>query len=1007
MKQLLYILLASTCLLSGELTAQEFAMALTGNNQPFPVLSTATGTISATLSGDTLKVSGSFDGVVSGVDTAIAGGAHIHLGLAGQSGGVVEALQPVLSEGLNGGMFEVASNTFILDAETRGALFDRKLYVNIHSQDEPTGELRAQLIQASEEVYTAHLFGSNHGVPVMSNASGMVILELNGTQATLSGSFAGLSSAVATEVAGGAHLHLGLAGQGGGVLQALTLSLNGDSTAAEILPGDNTFPLTDDDIAALRNEGVYVNVHSQNWTSGELRGQLTPVAQMKFRSHVTGANHGAPTNSFARGKLALGLRDGMLTVSGSFTGLESDLNVDILGGMHIHLGMAGRNGAVAFPLNVSLGTDNRSGTIDAAQNIFSVGGDTLMALMGRALYVNVHSIDITSGEIRGQILPESQYFLQADLLGPQEAPPVNSDGFGKAFVEILGDKMTVTGSYNNLGSPLATNIANGAHIHAAYAGSNGPLLVPLIPTNDGDNSGRWRAIDNQFDISDTRKDSLRARLGYINVHSENITSGELRGQLLSEALAFFYTPLSGSEEVPAVTSEATGAAIMEYTGTNAIVTGSFNGLGSAVNSMIAGGAHIHAGLPGQNGGVLTLLGLTLNDDNLGAQLRLSDNVYDVSAMYMDSVRQGMTYVNIHTINVGSGEIRGNFRPLAQNYYLANLRGKNAIPAASSTGRGSILFARNGANLYAVGAFENLEGDWATAIAGGAHVHFGMPGMAGGIALFMSGEASTDLKAATFSKDSNQWELPDSTLNMLLAGNTYVNIHSTTATPGEIRGQVLPQINFAPSTPAFSSPGSGDTIEISGDLSQAFTVTWDSVGDPDGDKVVYVWQLSLSEDFSAPALTVNTGDETQFTTTFGVVDTLLSMFEVDSGQAVTVYHRVAASDGSLCSSSVIDSVILVKGESTSLEENAYLDEVFRIFPNPTPDILQMDMVLKQSALADIQVIDLQGKVVFNRRAQLASGYNLIQYNMQRLSTGIYTVRMIIDQKIALAQPFIKQ
>ena len=102
--------------------AQTFSAVLSGNHQPLPVFSRGYGSVSATLNGDTLSVSGDFQDILSGVDTSILGGAHIHMGLAGQNGGVQYALRPTLSEGLNAGMFEVATNTFILSDDTKNAL---------------------------------------------------------------------------------------------------------------------------------------------------------------------------------------------------------------------------------------------------------------------------------------------------------------------------------------------------------------------------------------------------------------------------------------------------------------------------------------------------------------------------------------------------------------------------------------------------------------------------------------------------------------------------------------------------------------------------------------------------------------------------------------------------------------------------------------------------------------------------------------------------------------------
>ncbi|MDH3650906.1 MAG: CHRD domain-containing protein, partial [Saprospiraceae bacterium] len=725
-------------------TAQDFDAVLSGNHQPLPVLSLASGTINATLNGDTLSVSGEVGNISSGIDTTVSGGVHIHNGLAGRNGGVELVLQPVLSEGLDGAMFEVASNTFILDEEQLTAIQCRGLYVNVHSVDYRNGEVRGQLLPAAEEVYSTNLFGSNVVPSIMSEATGALMLEVNGNELVVSGSINNLSTPLTA-----IHIHNGAAGMNGGVAQGLTATLSDDSLSAEIRGEDNIYQLTNDQIADLRSQKWYVNAHSQRFGSGEIRGQVTPLATAKFRTHLSGSNEAPPITSYAHGKLVYGLTDGNLTVSGSFAGLESDLAVNILGGMHIHLGMTGRNGSVAFPLTVDVGDDSRSGYLDPAKNMFAVSGDTLSALMGRALYINVHSLGNSGGEIRGQILPESQYFLNGTFTGSQMVTPVQSTGSGACVVEILGTQLTFSGTFENLSSPLLISFDNGAHIHFAPVGARGPHLINLVATPDDDiASARFRAADNRFTVSQTLKDSLKARIGYISIHSENVMPGELRGQLMHEACAYFYAPLSGAEQTPAVLTNGEGAAMLEYNGNTAIVVGSFKDLSSPVTA-----SHVHGSIVGRNGPVVIPLDLTVSDSLTSGVWTVADNITDVSGSTMDTVRQRMTYVNVHSTTNGGGELRGNFRPLAQNYYLANLRGKNTTNPAASSGMGALILEQTGNALIVSGSFTNLMGDFTA-----SHIHQAMAGMNGGVKIPLSLLVGDDLRSGVFLADSNQFTM---------------------------------------------------------------------------------------------------------------------------------------------------------------------------------------------------------------------------------------------------------
>ncbi|MCB0688881.1 MAG: CHRD domain-containing protein, partial [Saprospiraceae bacterium] len=975
------------------LHGQDYKAILSGNLEPYPVLSQANGSVSLTLTADTLTVDGTFEGISSGVDTSIAGGAHIHTGIAGRNGGVTFALKPTLSDGLGEGAFEVASNTFILDEDMKSALNERRMYINVHSIDHGGGEIRGQILPNADEYYSTNLFGSNATISTMTDAIGTVVLELTGNTVTVSGSFSNLSTALATSVAGGIHIHEGMAGRNGSILQGLVVDLSEDSLSATIPAAQNTFDVTDEQLSTLRAGGWYVNVHSLRFGSGEIRGQLTPMADAKFRVNLSGMNQSPPVTSYGMGKLTLWLNGNTLTASGSFTGLESDLNEALAGGAHIHLGMAGRNGGVLFPLSLTVADDLRSAIIDPASNSFNVSGDTLMALMGRALYVNVHSLENGSGELRGQILPESQYFLNAYVSASQQSAAVVSVGDGAVVLEVLGNVATASGTFQNLSSPLAINVAGGAHIHFAPAGSNGPIGFPLVTTPDSDtNAGRFRAVDNSFDITSTLRDSLKARLGYVNVHSDNFGSGEIRGQLLHEAVAYFYTPLSGAEQPTAVNTSAKGAVTMEYTGSAAIFSGSFSGLSSALATQTRGGTHLHLGIAGSTGSIWTDLVVTASDSS-AAIYRPGDNIYAVSSGWVDTVRNRMTYVNVHSENYGGGEIRGQLRPLVQNLYVANLRGKNSATPLESTGRGILLLEQNGTSFTSSGSFNNLQGDFATAIAGGAHIHLGMPGMTGGILYGLNSEVGEDLKSAIFLADSNQVVMPDSLMAQISGGNTYVNIHSTEVTSGEIRGQVLPEINFAPAATSFTAPSSGDTIIIAGDLTMNFSAEWEPSQDPNGNKVVYIWQLSTVSDFSTPVMTINTQESTSFETTFGAVDTLLGVLGIDSGEVVTVYHRVVASDGSLCSQAAVDSVFLVKGISTAVRENPFFDNLFNLYPSPAQSEISMEISLKQDANSRVYILDQTGKILQQERIFLQTGSNLITTDVSALQPGNYIMQLV--------------
>lgn len=92
---------------------------------------------------------------------------------------------------------------------------------------------------------------------------GEVILTLNGNTLTVEGNFAGMSSA-----ATGAHLHNGPPAQPGPVVHTLTI----DTAAQGSISA--TLELTDEQVQALMDNALYVQVHSENNPPGELRGWI-------------------------------------------------------------------------------------------------------------------------------------------------------------------------------------------------------------------------------------------------------------------------------------------------------------------------------------------------------------------------------------------------------------------------------------------------------------------------------------------------------------------------------------------------------------------------------------------------------------------------------------------------------------------------------------------------------------------------------------------------------------
>ena len=92
---------------------------------------------------------------------------------------------------------------------------------------------------------------------------GEVILTLNGNTLSVAGNFSGMSSAATM-----AHVHNGPPAQPGPVVHQLQAS---SSTEGEI---SAELELSDEQVEALKNNELYIQIHSENNAPGELRGWI-------------------------------------------------------------------------------------------------------------------------------------------------------------------------------------------------------------------------------------------------------------------------------------------------------------------------------------------------------------------------------------------------------------------------------------------------------------------------------------------------------------------------------------------------------------------------------------------------------------------------------------------------------------------------------------------------------------------------------------------------------------
>lgn len=302
------------------------------------------------------------------------------------------------------------------------------------------------------------------------------------------------------------------------------------------------------------------------------------------------------------------------------------------------------------------------------------------------------------------------------------------------------------------------------------------------------------------------------------------------GFVLAGAISALFTPvsaqiielratLSPTQEVPATSSTARGSAIMLYD----LASNTFD-LIVSIESManLATASHLHEAAAGVNGPVVTNLGGETVYTRTGANLQATFRGLTHGGDRIKLLQSG-AYFNIHSAQFPGGEIRGQLiaqpKRLVANMDVAqeqaafpavNLSGLNDFGAAVMYYNPATHSVRLRMSLF---NFNNTFSN--------SHFHVGAPGVSGPVAVNLGNNANAGGYTSANGHISGSFDIPMGNADpvALLAGNLYLNIHSTAFAGGELRGQVrasdeIPGTRFANlSVRGFA--GTGDQVLIQG------------------------------------------------------------------------------------------------------------------------------------------------------------------------------------------------
>jgi hypothetical protein len=234
--------------------------------------------------------------------------------------------------------------------------------------------------------------------------------------------------------------------------------------------------------------------------------QTVAAPSQQFVFHLSGDQEVPPNNSTSRGGCYAQLDSVARRLS-----LVCTHNVVGAAVAHIHRGAPGVNGEIVFDVGDPLSP------IEATWN--DIAPADLTDLLAGNLYLNIHTSGRPSGEIRGQILPRTVDSFSFGADGGQEVPPTDSSAVGSCTADLATNNQSVLVECRHT-VPAPIDI----HLHAAPPGADGPVVFHF-PATGGSFAGTAPLTPRL--IAD-----FAAGFLYVNIHSVNYDTGEIRGQLI-------------------------------------------------------------------------------------------------------------------------------------------------------------------------------------------------------------------------------------------------------------------------------------------------------------------------------------------------------------------------------------------------------------------------------------------------------------------------------------------
>ncbi len=773
-----------------------------------------------------------------------------------------------------------------------------------------------------------------------------------------------------------------------------------------------------------------------------------------FDTMLRGFHETNPVATSATGNATVALAGDTLTVRGAFSNLSAAFT-----GAHIHVGAFAANGPVVIGLSPTLNSAQTLGTFNTVIDLstsppmgISVA-DFKAALADGRLYVNVHSQQHPGGEIRGQLLAQSN----AAPTAPEIASPANMSTVtlsGRTDANVMASWTAATDADGNaisyvwqLATDQALSAANTVSLQRSAGTSVAINTVGALYRMLSDQYGAVAGDSILFYHRAGASDGAATTFGstaqvYLKLGMLEIEDAAWR--IGTDATAFFNAD-----------NNTRGGAYNPTTGHVVVATRS-GGLKLVLIDAATGDSVGVMSTAGIAGGTFPLSEISITEDGqiFGANLTVSPSASAVKVyrwadafsaptlVFESTALEGPRYGDSFAA-VGTGSGVSLFLTGSGNDRIAVLRETTpgtfdlddyVIPEAGEPrGRGGIAGSASADSIWVKSPTHQLA---KVSLSGGgireipeSVVGIGYSDLAFTQAVYSQASVMTTreyLLTGVRFQGAENFALVDVTtpgMEMVIGVTdtlgTAANGNATGFASFDVRNNriIVASTNNAiasfnapvtvtdadvisneiPTAPSITSPADGAAIALEGGANQAFTATWGGASD-DGGTLSYRWQLSTTANFAGNiVLDVETAENTEFTTTFADVDDLLASVGVLPGMSTMLYQRVVATDGTNYAASDIKSVTITRGVLVGVDEPAAgLPRSFQLYsnmPNPvgTSTVLRFD--LPTQADVTVRVYDSMGREVMKQAAAFGAGAKqALTLDASSLAAGVYLYRV---------------